>query len=80
MVFGCYPAISLAEARAKYAAYRKQLGHGISPALAARVAKDEALKAPTVSQLVNIYIERRAKLKKKIWRKDKEILERDIIP
>jgi integrase len=80
LVFGHYPAMSLSAARAKYAEYRQMLSRGIYPAMAEAATKAEALKAPTVAQLVDIYIERYAKLKKKSWRKDKEILDRDIIP
>lgn len=87
---GDYPATGLKEARDKYegaAAQVKLLKNGL-PGGADPVEvktdksaeREERRKAPTVADLCADYIERHAKRKKRSWRKDEEILKRDVLP
>ncbi|MBF0098686.1 MAG: tyrosine-type recombinase/integrase [Magnetococcales bacterium] len=80
MTLGSYPEISLAEARKKHAAAREQLKQGIDPGAVEQVAKAEAMAAPTVAALVEEYIERWAKPRKRTWPEDARMLNKDIVP
>lgn len=74
--FGTYPALSLAAAREKAKDGLQQVAKGQDPA----GQKASAREAPTVKDLAADYIERWAKRNKKTWRKDREILDRELIP
>ena len=87
---GDYPATDLKEARKKYEAAASQvtllkdgLPGGVDPVevkTGKSVEREERRKAPTVADLCGDYIERHAKRKKRSWRKDEEILNRDVLP
>lgn len=77
---GTYPDISLETARTKFEDARRLVKNGIDPMAAEEEAKEARRKAPTVSMLVNEYIERHAKRFKKSWAKDEQILNRDVVP
>jgi len=87
---GEYPDIDLKEARKKYEAAAAQvkllkdgLPGGADPVQVKEDKREEReihRKAPTVSELCADYIERHAKRKKRSWRKDEQILNRDVVP
>lgn len=87
---GDYPATSLQDARKKYeaaAAQVKLLKNGL-PGGADPVgvktdksaAREERRKAPTVADLIDEYLTKHAKPKKRGWQEDKRILEKDALP
>lgn len=77
---GGYPDVTLADAREAFDIAKVKMKNGIDP-LAEKEQKAEARrKAPTVSVLVNEYIERHAKRFKRSWAKDEQILNRDVVP
>ena len=80
MTLGTYPKVSLADANEKHAKARKQLEKGIDPGEVQVEANQEARKALTVKQLVDEYIEKWAKPRKRSWQEDKRILEKDVVP
>ncbi|AJE04668.1 tyrosine-type recombinase/integrase [Geobacter pickeringii] len=80
MNLGHYPSISLQDARKKYRDAYGLYEQGKDPAGLADHAKEERRKMPTVADLVEEYIERHAKRFKRSWEKDKQILNRDVIP
>lgn len=87
---GCYPVKSLAEARAAHAlAYamlhdpgnpRDPLAERSQKQEKERLIREEQRRHPTVGSLVEDYLEKFAKEKKKSWREDKRILEKDVLP
>jgi integrase len=85
---GTYPHISLADARQKYGDAYKLRKNGFDPieveAEAARaIAREKEAKqqkALTVSELIDLYIEKYAKAHKKSWHKDELTLEKDVRP
>ncbi|MFZ5557685.1 MAG: tyrosine-type recombinase/integrase [Pseudomonadota bacterium] len=80
VTLGRYPKMTLAEAHAKHAALRVLLDKDIDPAQEERYAREEALKAPTVLELANHYLERHARPHKRSWAEDERILRKDILP
>lgn len=80
MTLGTYPALTLAEARAKHSAALAAREKGFSPADAELEAKREAREAPTVAYLAEYYIEHYAKRQKKSWQEDERQLKKDVIP
>ena len=80
MNLGQYPAISLEDARSRFEDARRQVKNGVDPLAAAEQAKVERIKAPTVADLIDEYIEKHAKPHKRGWAEDKRILERDALP
>lgn len=77
---GGYPDVSLADAREAFDIAKVKVKNGIDPLAEKEQAKEAVRKAPTVSVLVNDYIERHAKRFKRSWAKDEQILNRDVIP
>ena len=80
MNLGQYPAISLEDARSRFEDARRQVKNGVDPMAAAEQAKVERIKAPTVADLIDEYIEKHAKPHKRGWAEDKRILEHDALP
>ena len=77
LTLGSYPALSLAEAREKAGrAHHAVQYHGTDPA----IAKKEAREAESLADLARDYIEHYAKRRKRSWRKDLLILEKDVLP
>lgn len=76
---GNYPDTKLADARTAYGDARKKLISGIDPAEIERHAKEERRKSPTVSKLVEEYIEKHAKKFKKSWEEDERLLNKEIV-
>ena len=80
MTFGRYPAMTLAEAHTLHAKAREQLIKGIDPGELLTRANIEHRGSPTVAQLVNEYIEKWAKRRKRTWQEDIRMLSKDVIP
>ena len=77
LTLGTYPALSLADAREQAGrALRAVQYDGADPAAHKRA--DRA--AETFEELAREYLERHAKREKRSWRKDLQILEKDVLP
>jgi integrase len=73
---GRYPALSLADAREKAEAARREIAHGGDPAGEKRLRR----QAPTVADLADNYLTLHAKVHKRTWGEDARILKADILP
>ncbi|MGD9511843.1 MAG: tyrosine-type recombinase/integrase, partial [Geminicoccaceae bacterium] len=73
---GPYPRHSLADARQIGRELLARIGRGEDPA----GAKQEAKRAATFAQLATAYIEQHAKRKKRSWRDDLAMINRDLLP
>jgi len=80
LTLGSYPGFSLALANIKIAEARKALGDGRDPGQEKVNAGKAERAADTVAELVENYIERYAKVKKRSAREDERILRKDVIP
>jgi hypothetical protein len=80
MTLGTYPNITLADAHKAQAGARAAVKQGKDPAASHVQARFEALRAPTVAQLADVYLERWAKPHKRSWREDERILTKDVLP
>jgi integrase len=94
MNLGDYPDVTLANARGRLTDARKALKDGLDPQevgfewhknperekreAAKKIA--EELKNPTVAILIDDYLDKHAKKKKKSWKEDERILKKDILP
>jgi len=79
MTLGTYPGLTLSEAHTAHAKAKEKLGKGIDPGVLHLQAKAEHRGAPTIGNLADEYIEKRSK-KKKAWREEKRILDKDVVP
>ena len=80
MTFGIYPEMTLEKAHSSHAKVREQLIKGIDPNELLIQANIAHRGSPTVSQLVNEYIEKWAKPRKRTWEEDARMLSKDVIP
>jgi len=80
IALGRYPGMKLTEAREKRLEMRSMLDRGIDPQEAEQAAKLERVKAPTVADLVDEYMTKHAKPRKKSWAEDQRVFKKDIIP
>jgi integrase len=80
LTIGTYPTMSLAEAHRRYAEAREMVAQGVDPGSKTVSERAEERKAPTVADLANEYLEKWAKPRKRSWKEDKRILEKDILP
>lgn len=80
VTLGTYPEMALADAHMELTRLRGMLRKGTDPGETERLAKLEEIRAPTVTQLCELYIERYAKPRKRSWREDERTLARDVIP
>lgn len=80
VTLGDYPADSLETLLSRHQAQRLQLKRGENPAAEAQRSSQEAKTAPTVKRLAERYMEEHAKPKKRSWRGDQQVLDRDVIP
>ncbi len=76
LTLGTYPALSLSEARQRARDALHEASYGADPA----AAKQAERQAETFEELAQEYLDRHAKLKKKSWREDKRLLDRDFLP
>ncbi len=74
--FGQYPIMPLAEARERAADALREVAHGGNPADKKKTDRE----ADTFDYMASEYLERHAKVKKKSWREDERIINRDLLP
>ncbi len=79
MTFGNYPEMSLADARKIHSRALSTLTNGKDPAQVKRIQLLEARMSQTVNQLINEYLEKWAKPRKRSWKEDERILIKDVI-
>ena len=80
MTFGVYPEMTLEKAHSAHAKAREQLFNKIDPSELLVRSNIEHRGAPTVSQMVNEYIEKWAKPRKRTWEEDARMLSKDVVP
>ena len=80
LTIGTYPTMPLAEAHRKYAEAREMVTQGVDPGSKTVAERAEERKAPSLATLADEYLEKWAKPRKRSWREDKRILEKDILP
>jgi integrase len=78
MTLGSYPAMGLADARLKLAAARKLLEHGIDPGDREVESRRAERSAETVGDLVEAYLEKWARPRKRSAAEDERILRKDV--
>jgi integrase len=76
---GGYPDVSLSDAREAFDIAKVKVKNGIDPLTEKQQAKEERIKAPTIADLIDEYIDKHAKPNKRGWAEDKRILERDAL-
>jgi integrase len=80
MTFGVYSAMPLVEAHTALAKAREILAIGGDPGGQLTKDKAEHRRSPTVNQLMDEYIEKWAKPRKRTWEEDARMLSKDVIP
>lgn len=80
MTLGTYPELTLADAHEAHADAWKVLRQGINPGAKAINERKEERDAPTVAALADEYLEKWAKPRKRSWREDARILQKDVLP
>lgn len=80
MTLGSYPTLSLADARKKHREALKALEREIDPGFEKQKKKIDARLSSTVEELIEEYIEKWAKTRKRSWKEDERILNKDIKP
>ncbi len=80
MTLGTYPELTLADAHEAHADAWKVLRHGINPGAKAINERKEERDAPTAAALAEEYLEKWAKPRKRSWREDARILQKDVLP
>jgi len=80
MTLGIYGEITLAEARVKYAEAKKALTQGRDPAAETVEQRKAERDAETVADLVELYLEKWARPRKRSAAEDERILRKEIVP
>jgi len=80
MTIGPYPKVTLAEARTKAIQTKEEVSKGNDPGASWVEKKLSDRKAPTVAGLIEEYLEKWAKPRKKTWKEDERILNKDVLP
>ena len=80
MTIGPYPKIKLVAARLKVAQAKDRLSQEIDPGQELLDAKEAVRGAHSVKALINEYLEKWAKPRKKSWKEDERILRKDVQP
>lgn len=80
ITFGSYPQISVAEAHAAHGKALTDLEKGIDAGANLVGDNKENRLAPTVEELTKEYLEKWAKPRKRSWKEDARMLEKDVIP
>jgi len=76
MKLGTYPLLSLGKARQEAAKALRNAELGLDPA----AEKQEDRRAPTFGQIASEYLERHAKVRKKSWKEDKRVIDKELLP
>jgi len=76
MKLGTYPYLTLGKARQKAAKVLRNVELGLDPA----AEKQEHRRAPTFEQIAREYLERHAKTKKKSWKEDERVIDKELVP
>ena len=77
---GEYPAVTLETARGKFQEAQVKVKNGVDPLAEEEAVKQERILAPTVAQLIEQYLREFAEEKKKTWKEDERILNKDVLP
>lgn len=80
MTLGRYPEMGLADANIKLAEARKALTEGKDPGTLLVAERQQERQAETVAELVEDYLEKWAKRRKRSWAEDERALNLDVIP
>ena len=80
LTFGAYPALSLADAGVKLAEAKQLLDRGIDPGSRVVAERIADRQAETVADLVDTYLERYARPRKRSASEDERILRKDVLP
>jgi integrase len=80
LTLGTYPALGLADARIRLAAARKLLGEGKDPGALAVERHRTERAAETVAELVDAYLEKYARVRKRSAAADERMLRKDVLP
>ena len=72
--------MTLADAHKAHAEAMKKVEQGIDPGAEAVTERAEERQAPTVAVLADEYLEKWAKPRKRSWREDERILQKDVLP
>ena len=80
VTLGKYPKIGLAEARAKAAKIREKIARGIDPRIQIEAERQANRETYLIKDLVSEYLEKWAKPRKRSWREDERILNKEVIP
>ncbi|ODB94683.1 hypothetical protein A3197_18205 [Candidatus Thiodiazotropha endoloripes] len=79
LTLGRYPKMTVAEAHSEHGKALLALEKGIDPGKVEVEKRRENRRAPTVKMLVDEYIEKWAKPRKRSWKKDQSTLDRDVV-
>ncbi|MCG8016993.1 MAG: tyrosine-type recombinase/integrase [Candidatus Thiodiazotropha sp. 'RUGA'] len=79
LTLGRYPKMTVAEAHSEHGKALLALEKGIDPGKVEVEKRRENRRAPTVKMLVEEYIEKWAKPRKRSWKKDQSTLDRDVV-
>jgi integrase len=80
MTFGSYPELTLADARTAHMQAINILAKGKDPALIKQREAIEARASLTINKLIEEYMEKWAKPRKRSWKEDFRIFEKDVMP
>ncbi len=80
LTFGTYPKMPLSAARVEHAKAKKLLSEGIDPGVKAIEAHRAERNAETVADLVEEYLEKWARPRKRSAAADEQILRKDVLP
>lgn len=80
MNLGHYPDVDLATARSKFEDAKRKVKNGFDPLAEQETIKQERILAPTVSKLIEEYIDKHAKVNKRSWEYDQWLLDQKVLP
>ncbi len=80
MTIGRYPKLSLAKAREEYSISASKYELGEDPAESKVLANIRERETPTVKELISQYLEYCISKRKKTWKEDQRVFEKDVIP
>lgn len=80
LTLGKFPGVSVRKAHAAHGEALSKLEEGIDPGLVAVKARKTFRDSPTVREIVDFYIDKWARPRKRSWKEDLRILEKDVVP